>query len=363
MKKILIYVNSMAPAGGIERVVANLSNEWSKNYEIIIVTKDNNKSFYKLNEDIKIRNLNIPLTLNMKNRISRMVSIGKNLISTQLILRKAIKEEGADYIYTTSPLNSLEVSMLGKKYRNRLVISEHGSKFGYNKVYNFIKKIIYPKAYKIVVPTTTDHELYLKEGFPSIYIPHICTFKAEEKNQLNSKIVLNIGRLTNDKQQIKLLKIWNLLNKDNEIDGWKLRIVGRGEELESLNLYIVENKLEDNVEIVEPVKHVEKIFQDADIFAFTSKFEGFGMVLLEAMSFGVPCISFNCPSGPKDIIKNEENGFLIEPDDIQEFSNKIKIMMTNSDERKNMGSKAFDTVKGWDNEHIMKQWDELFGGY
>lgn len=360
MKKILIYVDSMAPAGGIERVISNLSNEWSRKYEIVLLTKDNNKSFYYLNENITMRSLNIPLILNMKSRLSRVINIIKNIFLSHNLLKKYIKEENPDYIYTANPFNSLEIFILGKKYRKKLVISEHGSKFGYNKVYNVIKKIVYPRSYKVSVPTITDTKLYLEEKNPAVYIPHICTFKAEKKNDLDKKIVLNIGRLTSDKQQINLLRIWKKLDEQGKIDGWKLRIVGKGELLSELENYITDNKINDIVEIVKPTKNIKAVFEEASIFAFTSKFEGFGMVLLEAMSFGIPCISFDCPSGPRDIIKNGENGYLIKDRDLESFGKKLSILMSNSEIRYKMGKEAFNTVKGWNNRLILSKWDELF---
>ena len=92
----------------------------------------------------------------------------------------------------------------------------------------------------------------------------------------------------------------------------------------------------------------------------SSRFEGFGMVLIEAMSFGVPCISFDCPYGPADIIKEGEDGFLIKNDNIEGFSNKIIQLIENENLRKEMGLKAKKNIQRFYPETILKQWDELF---
>ncbi|MEK5418897.1 glycosyltransferase [Paenibacillus sp. FSL L8-0708] len=361
MKKILIFINSMKPAGGIERVVANLANSWSEKYEITLLVKDHGESFFTLNDNIKIDRINVPLNLNMNNRIQRIYSLFRNLVSTKKKLTKYSRKTNFDYIYVTSPFNALEIVLLGKEFQRKLIISEHGSRYAYNRFYKFLKKIIYPKSYKISVPTTIDTKLYIEDGYDAIYIPHISTFEVGQQNQLDTKVVINIGRLTSDKQQLVLLKIWNEIEKKNTLNGWKLKIVGKGEEESKLMEYISTNNLESSVEIIAPQADVEKIYQQASLFAFTSKFEGFGMVLLEAMSFGIPCISFDCPSGPRDIIVDGMNGKLIPSYDLKAYEHELYLLLNNDiNSIKDLGDSAFSTAVSWDNKKILEMWDNLF---
>lgn len=352
----------MLPAGGIERVVSNLSNNWVDKYQVLIVVKDEIDSFYELDARIQIRTIKKPLKLNMDTRLSRITSLIKNIIKSHRDLKKVISDDNPDIIYTANPVNSLEICLLSKKYSKRLIVSEHGSKLGYNVIYNLIKRFVYPRAYKISVPTTLDTKLYKEEGLPAVFIPHLSTFKNGEKADCKNKQILNIGRLTRDKQQIDLLKIWNSIVKERMHGDWRLLIVGRGEEESSLQKYINENRLSDTISIVKPNKDVAEIFKASSIFAFTSQYEGFGMVLLEAMSFGVPCISFNCPSGPKDIIDDGINGFLIDDRNLENYKKKLLELMKNEDLRKKFGQLSFIKVNNWDNENILKRWDTLFEG-
>lgn len=360
MKKILIYIDSMNPAGGIERVVSNLSNEWIKEFNIFIIVKDKPNSFYGLDSRIPILSINCPLKLNMKNRYSRIFSLLSNVIMVHFKLEEAISKINPDIIYTTNPVNSLEICLLGKRKSKRLIISEHGSKLGYNQIYNYIKKLVYPRAFKISVPTMLDTRLYLEEGYPAVFIPHISTFNRQEKNLVNKKVILNIGRLTQDKRQIDLLRIWNEIVKEKADQGWQLIIVGKGEEKETLTNYINAHNLNDSVEVLEPIKDVEQIFKSSSIFAFTSQFEGFGMVLLEAMSFGVPCISFDCPSGPRDIIDDGLNGFLIEERNHTSYKNRLVELMSNNHLRERFSNESFIKASNWENKRILNQWNELF---
>ncbi|MGL5355929.1 MAG: glycosyltransferase family 4 protein [Cetobacterium sp.] len=359
MQKLLIYINSMSPAGGIERVVANLLNELSSDVKIILLTKDRKKSFYKLNENIEIQNLNNYLELDLhKSKISRIFSVLKNLLLGSIKLKNKIKTINPDFIYVVSPLEALEIILIKTK-NQKLLISEHGSKFGYNKIYNFIKKIVYPKAHKLIVPSTMDTELYLKEGYPAVYIPHLNTFQNNKKNDLKNKIVLNIGRYTDDKQQDTLIEIWNELFKKQKTIGWKLHIVGKGENEEKLKQQIKKYGLQEEVKLLPPKKEVNEYFEEASIFAFTSRYEGFGMVLLEAMSFGIPCISFDCPSGPRDIIQNNYTGYLISNFSKELYIKKLYKLINNFEQRKKMQFKINHFLKKWNNEDILKKWFEI----
>ncbi len=361
--KILMFLNSMNPAGGIERVVANLANNLSEDYEITILVKDEATSFYELKDTINVISLNVPLKLNMNSRIQRLFSLIINLLITNNRLKTYTRSFVFDYIYVTSPFNALEVFLCGKCNARKLVISEHGSKFAYNKIYRFLKKKLYPKAYKISVPTTMDTYSYINEGSDAVYIPHLSTFSVVPGNNLNSKIVLNIGRLTSDKQQLILLEIWNELRKENRLNGWKLKIIGKGEEEVNLRNFIYCNNLQDCVEISPPVKDVGKLYIDASLFAFTSKFEGFGMVLLEAMSFGLPCISFDCPSGPRDLIEHKLNGVLIKPYDYEEYKNELSLLLNDrNDYLTSLGNEARLFALNWNNENITNKWKEIFRG-
>jgi glycosyltransferase involved in cell wall biosynthesis len=358
--KILVYINSMKPAGGIERVVSNLVNNWIDDHQIIILVKDELNSFYDLDSRIRFISLNKPLELKMNSKLSRFLNMLVSLVITHKELKKTINSNCSDVIYTTNPINSMEICLIGSKYLKKLIISEHGSKLGYNKVYNSIKKIVYPKAYKISVPTTLDTELYIKEEYPAVFIPHLSTFKNNSKNDMSKKQILNIGRLTKDKQQIELLRIWKLIVDEKKHNDWNLLIVGIGEEELNLMNYIKMNNLISTVNILKPSKNVKQFFEDSSIFAFTSEFEGFGMVLLEAMSFGVPCVSFNCPSGPRDIIDNGINGYLIENRNNEDFKNSLLSLMYDYDLREKFSNSSFLKANNWDNLEVLKKWNELF---
>lgn len=347
----------MNASGGVERVVSNLLHEWSKIYIVTVLVKDNMDSFYPIPKSVTLLSIHEPIVFNMSNRASRIQTVASNIGRVVRKLREFLHKTEFDYLYTVTPLNTLEFYLASRDVMKKMVISEHASAFAVNKIYQFIKRFLYPKAYCLSVPNKMDCDVYERWGCKTVYVPHMVTFKNNIKNGLKTKILLNVGRLTSDKRQDDLLRIWSNVKNKN---GWKLQIVGNGEEKEKLLLMIQKLGLSDSVEMIDHIKNIDIIYRNASLFAFTSRMEGFGMVLLEAMSFGIPCISYDCPSGPGDIIKSEQNGILVENGNQIEFSRMLSSLINDDTMLKYLGDNAFKTAKKWDNNAIMNKWKMIF---
>ena len=126
---------------------------------------------------------------------------------------------------------------------------------------------------------------------------------------MRSKLILSIGRLSNEKNFIHLLMAWNKIFK--KYPDWKLHIVGEGNKKDEMMAYIESNEMEECCMILPFTNNVHKHYSEAQIFVLSSLFEGLPMVLLEAQQYGIPCVSYDCETGPRDIIVDGENGFLV----------------------------------------------------
>ncbi|GFI43264.1 GalNAc-alpha-(1-_4)-GalNAc-alpha-(1-_3)-diNAcBac-PP-undecaprenol alpha-1,4-N-acetyl-D-galactosaminyltransferase [Lachnospiraceae bacterium] len=362
-KRILVYLSGLSLSGGKERVVANLLHEWNKKYHICVITKESKDPFYEVPSEIEHVSLNTPFLKNMYHmngsRLKRIIASFFNMILSIMLLKRVLKQQRYDYLYVTTPLNAYEAYYAMKEPEKRLVVSEHASIHSYNSVYSKMKRKIYPKAYCISVPNRMDVEEYRLWGCNAVYIPHPITFHVERLEKRRDKIVLNVGRLTPDKQQSRLIHIWNLL--DRRIRGdWKLWIVGNGEDEERLKDLIQKNP-DESIILKPATRNIAEVYRKASVFAFTSRCEGFGMVLLEAMAFGIPCISFDCPSGPRDIIENEKNGYLVPNGDTEAFKNTLeKLLSLDEAEKNKLIEGAYKTVSEWDTDRIMSLWDEIY---
>lgn len=347
----------MAPSGGIERVIATLAKSFSTSYRVTVLVKDSPTTFYELPENVVIQSLDCELNLNMDSRFSRVLTLGKHLFSVRKKLKEKFKELNPDFFYITSPYACLE-TVVAKIPKKKVVVTEHGSRSNFNFVYQWMKILLYKKYPVHIVPTVADCDWYKERGFPSVLIPHFRSNLPYERSDLNSKTVLNIGRLTNDKNQIALLRIWEKIMKTQTLRDWDLKIVGGGENYLLLKSYITTNNI-PNVQILPPVSDIEKYYKSASVYVSTSRSEGFPMVLVESVSFGLPTIAFDCPTGPDEILNND-SGVLIKLGDEVEFVNKLNELMLNPELRIKYAEKAYARSSNWGAIEIMEKWNKIF---
>ncbi|EAL5964157.1 glycosyltransferase family 4 protein, partial [Campylobacter jejuni] len=177
-------------------------------------------------------------------------------------------------------------------------------------------------------------------------IPNFIPFIPERTRDYKQKNILSIGRfeLNDEKGFLRLIEIWNLVQKNEKYRDWTLTIIGEGELNDSIKEKIKENKLE-NIILKPFTKEIEEEYLKASIYVMTSHFEGFPMVLIESSSYALPLVAFNIDTGPSDIIDDKKNGFLIEDGNLQEFANKLSILMDDENLRRTMGISAKDIVK------------------
>ena len=145
---------------------------------------------------------------------------------------------------------------------------------------------------------------------------------------------------------------------DKNLSDWQLYIFGN--ENRKPYQHIVDKYDMNNVHLMPATPEIVEEFSKSSIFVLSSRFEGFGLVLAEAMSCGLPCISFDCPYGPRDIITDGEDGILVENGNIKALAKAIERLMTNEGLRQSMGEKAINNVTRYDQDTIMNQWERLF---
>ena len=163
-----------------------------------------------------------------------------------------------------------------------------------------------------------------------------------------------------DKYLKKDLKFEGLVFTDAMNMKGLTNLYGDGEQKNMLEHLVNDAKLQDVVIIHQPTPQIMDRYLESSIFVLTSRFEGFGMVLIEAMACGLPVVSFNCPWGPADIIKNEEDGFLVEYLNTDEEAERICQLIEDSQLRKTMGTNARKNIRRYERDNVMKQWTDLF---
>jgi glycosyltransferase involved in cell wall biosynthesis len=171
--------------------------------------------------------------------------------------------------------------------------------------------------------------------------------------------LLGVGRLADQKQFNVLIRVFASLANRHSL--WSLRILGEGPLRADLQRQIAELGLESRIKLAGVTSAIENEFVEADIFALTSKYEGFGMVLVEAMTVGLPCVTFDCPSGPREISMDGQVALLVTLNDEQALELALERLMVDADLRKTLGSQArASVIERFSLAKIIEQWDLLF---
>lgn len=224
-------------------------------------------------------------------------------------------------------------------------------------------------AHKIVCLTRTDAKMW--KGDNIIIIPNFVEVAVDEEKvreqrltvARTSKKIVSLGRHYPQKGYDMLISAWAKVHAAHP--DWQLQIggydVGSGVE-EKLRRQIKDMGLSDTITLGPRIDDVPAFFSDVSFFVLSSRYEGFGLVLLEAMTCGLPCVSFDCPTGPSDIISHKKDGLLVENGSIDKLAESMCYMIEHEDERMQMSLNALEKVKQFDRETIMHQWQSLFEG-
>lgn len=369
--KILYNIAGTCHSGGMERVLANKANYLAAHgFEVVIVTTDQQgrQPFFQLDQRIRCIDLNVNYEENNgKSFFNKLLHYPFKQFIHKQRLKKVLREEKND---VTVSMFCNDVSFITDiKDGSRKVLEIHFSKLKrlqYNRkgIWRWadlwrsrMDERLVRRFDKFVVLTKEDAAYW--GALPNLeVIPNACTFFPEHPSPLNKRLVIAVGRYTYQKGFDRLIKAWNRVGK--EFPDWRLQIIGDGEEKEQLQQLIMHYQLEEQVKLIPPTKQLNAIYQEASFLVMSSHYEGLPMVLIEAQAFGLPVVSFACKCGPRDIIKDGENGFLVEEGNVGELAAKMKLLMTNNGLLVQMGKQARVNARRYDENKIMTRWINLF---
>lgn len=212
---------------------------------------------------------------------------------------------------------------------------------------------------KFVVLTNEDKGYW--GNLPNLeVIPNAAKLVSKRYSDVKNKRVIAVGRLDYQKGFDRLIQVWELVQKTGKYTDWNLDIFGQGEWKEWLQLLIDEKHLSDTLHINKPTNRIHEEYAKSSIIVMTSNYEGFGMVLVEAMACGVPAIAFDCQCGPKDIIQPGENGLLVRNGDIEGLATAMMKLMDDAAYRQRLSENAKGIISTYAEETVMQQWITLF---
>lgn len=370
--KIVYLIAGTFRSGGMERVLANKANWLVKHgYEVAVITTDQQgrEHFFDYDPKIAFYDLGINYENTNGNLLSKLLQYPFKQWKHFLRLSRSLKKLKADVVISMFCNDASFVSMIGDG--SKKVLEIHFSRFkklqyARSGVWGMIDRWRSKKELgtvarfdKFVVLT---HEDYTNWGAlnNSQVIPNACTFTCEHPSKLDSHTVIAVGRYEHQKGYDMLLKAWSLLRED--LKDWQLHIYGEGGLKDEMIRQIKELSITDSVRLLPPTTEIKRAMQESSLLVLSSRYEGFGMVLLEAQTCGLPTISFDCKSGPSEIIDDGVNGYLVEESNVEQFAQRMLDVMNDENLRKKMGALAYENSQNFSEERIMQQWDNLFKG-
>lgn len=385
--KIYIIDECIDRVGGVERVICTLANKLSKDNEVVVISENKSKKepFYKYSKSIKINYLNEfkirSTSQENKNFIYYFYKIVEKLTGKILIKNKIKK--------LTNELNKADVIVFGrvftaihfmkymKKNNKTKIIVRDAINLEYykNAIKKQMKKYFDENIDYLVVSSDESMEIYKKffenENIKIIKIYNPLGIIPNKEYNYNNKKIISIGRLDTQKGFDYLIEAFYFVVKKHS--DWKLEIYGDGVEKQNLINLIDKLKLTKNVSLFSSCKNVVDIFNNSSIFVLPSRYEGYANILVEALSCGIPSISYNWLTGVEEIIKNNENGLIVKLQnrvnyfynknkdykDIINLSKAMNELIENRDLCERLSNKSVEIIKTRDSDLIIKSWLNL----
>lgn len=353
-------------AGGLTRVLANKANYLAEHgHEVFVITTDqfDKGHYYPMSEKITFIDLNIAYVGYDHFPVHKKgFAVGKKIYQHRRELKKTL--------YQIKP--DVTVSLFGKeafflpsiKDGSKKVLEAHTSRPSWldsrkgrgkiGELQNWMDIQVAKRFDKFVVLTEEDKP-YWDNLNNVVTIPNANTFETDNKASLNNKVAIAAGRYGYPKNLDALVYVWQKVAEKHP--DWKLHVRGNG--LELLAPLVEQMQMSSYIDM-RPSSDMLNEFLSSSIFLLTSEFEGLPLVLLEAQACGVPGVCYTCKCGPRDVINDGENGFLIPEGDVQAMADKICVLIENEELRKQMGENAKRLSERFSEETIMKRWITLF---
>lgn len=376
MKKItflMLHLNY----GGIEKQVTTLANELSKEYEVEIISLYDilsGESFYQLDDKVKVKYIfNFgPNKDKIKDALKKfkLITLIKQLCKAVKILYtkyfglgKIIKNLNTDILISSRIEFSKQI-----KRNDIITISQEHSFIDNEKYIKKVRKSFKHIKYLIVMTKGAkekyDEWLKNEKIKPEvIVIPNIIKENKSGKiSNLNNRQIISVGRLEDVKDFYTLILVFSVIVK--KYPNYVLKIIGEGSMRERLEEQIKKCNLQKNVILTgrRTENEINNELIKSDVFVLTSKSESFSLVLCEAMNFGVPCIAFDVDVGPREIIQDGKNGFLIENRNVNLMIERLDELLYNISLRRFLGLNSYNVAKNYYSENIINKWKNIFGG-
>jgi glycosyltransferase involved in cell wall biosynthesis len=367
--KIVFLIDQIYKYGGLEKVLTEKSSYFADefNYSVTIITTEQRekKTCYPLSNNVSL--IDIDVHYERTKSYFNIINVMK-AIDHYKGLKKQIKEINPDFIILLS--DAFDYYFLPYISNKSKILKEFHSSYYFTSIERARNKSLLKRAKFFIrdyINSKYDYLIVLNNDEKSllnckntVVIPNGITINNSEYAILEEKRAISAGRIAPVKNFEALIQAWKYV--ENQYPDWKLEIYGEGDKQYILQLHklIEELKLSNSICMCGSTDHLKEKMLNSSIYVMSSITECFPMVLLEAQSCGLPIVSFDCPCGPRNIITKDNDGLLIEDQNIIKLSDGIIKLIESADIRKKMGKNAKENVKRYEFTKIMERWKILF---
>ena len=375
--KLLYILKSFASKAGTERVVSDKINYLAEaGYDITLVTYEqgNHSLAFALHPSVRVLDLDTNFfEVSRQPLYKKPFSLFFLRRKFRIHLQNVVDEIVPDVIIsTTYSFNLLDV-ILTIKTSARQIVESHvacfsiKNSFGYRKcsimnkltqLYDSYKCFWLKRCEMMVVLTEGDAIEWRRYVSHVEVVPNAVTYFPEQmSHDGKGKRIICVGRLHEQKGFDLFLDAFFQISE--QCPDWIVDIFGSGNDEWYLKEIIRKYRLENRIHINAPTASIYNEYQKSEFLVLSSRYEGFGLVLIEAMACGIPCVSFRCKYGPEEIITHGKDGLLVNNGDVHDLANQILWMINHTEERIQMGKEARKSAMAYDKSNIMRQWEQL----
>lgn len=351
--KLLYITNGINGSGGLERVLSVKASALAEDYEyevhMMVLNNAHQHPFYRFSAKLHFHSIAVQGGMwrywtSYQKGIQRLVDeVQPDVIS--------VCDDGLKGFFLPSIIRT-KASWIYERHASIRLNTDASVK---GKLLQFLMKRQVRRFDRFVVLTKGNVAEWNKPNV--VVIPNPLSFESCSANPLDQKRVVAVGSHSWNKGYDRLIMAWKRIEAQHP--DWRVDIFGKADEEQTFVTMARDNGVE-RICFHSPVANIQSEYEQSSIMVLPSRSEGFGMVLIEAMACGVPCVAFDCPSGPADIITDGEDGFLVQNGAVDAFGDFLSQLMDSLELRQAMGSKAKENVQRYNVASVMEHWLYLF---